>query len=152
MGIRNFNKLVGAYTSGHQNFPMQRLKNKNVAIDAFLWLYEIKSRMKNNRKTFRTNFFEKMHPITSQNPANVFFVFDGKAPIEKAECIRKRREEKEKMYKKYGEAGKQIRINKDDLQMYKNAIRSSSEFSIFQSVDEAEATMVLLWKEQQSIM
>ena len=150
MGIRNFNRLLTIHCpTAHEPFSLSKLKNKTVGIDAFLYLYEIKLRMKNNQKTFRMNFYEKMYPIMNNKPANILFMFDGQSPPEKSETIQKRREEKEKLTLKHGPTYKQfIKINQTDINIYKNLIKTTPNFSLIYCYDEAEAGLVKLQKKK----
>lgn len=148
MGIKNFNRLLNLHCSqAHEPFSLSRLKNKNIGIDAILYLYEIKSKEKGNNKTFRMNFYEKINPILRQNPKNVFFMFDGLPPLEKSETIQKRKEEKEKLRKKYGSSHRQfIKINQLDINNYKNLIKATTNCCYMYCKDEAEAGLVNLEK------
>lgn len=149
MGIRNFNRLLNIHCpSAHESFNLDRLTKKNIGIDALLFLYEMKMKLKNNNKTFRTVFFEKLNPIILQKPSNVIFVFDGISPPEKSETIMRRRQDKEKLTRKHGpEYQKFIKINQNDIEMYKNIISTTSLFSLIYCKDEAEAALARLNKE-----
>jgi 5'-3' exonuclease len=148
MGIRNFNRLLTLHCpTAHEPFNLSKIKNKKVGIDAFLFLYEIKLKMKCNQKTFRMNFYDKLNPIINQKPLDVIFCFDGKSPPEKSETIQKRKDEKEKLSKKFGPNYKQyIKINQSDIDNYKNLIKSTDSFSFVQCFDEAEAALVRMEK------
>ena len=150
MGIRNLNKIIQNNASiAHAPFKLTNIHKKNIGIDAFLWLYELKFRMKNNRKTFRVNFNEKMFPLVCQNPTNIFFVFDGKPPIEKRETLDKRREERNRQLKRIEKDASillnpVIQLTKGDIMLYKQTIRSTSNMSIIFGKDEAEAALARL--------
>ena len=148
MGVRNLNKIIQNHVpSAHVPFRLTNIQKKNIGIDAFLWLYELKFRMNNNRKTFRVNFNEKLFPLVCQNPKNIFFVFDGKPPIEKRETLDKRREEKNRQLKRIEKDGEDLKLThltKNDIVLYKQIIRSSSNMSIIFGKDEAEATLARL--------
>ena len=151
MGVRNINKIIQIHApNAHAPFKLANIQKKNIGIDAFLWLYELKFRMKNNRKTFRVNFNEKIFPLVCQNPNNIFFVFDGKPPPEKRETLDKRREEKKRQLKRIEEKNASfllnpvIQLTKNDILLYKQTIRSTNNMSIIFGKDEAEATLARL--------
>ena len=150
MGVRNLNKLIQSHAPNtHVPFKLVNIQKKNIGIDAFLWLYELKFRMKNNRKTFRVNFNEKIFPLVCQNPINIFFVFDGKPPPEKRETLDKRREEKNRQLKRIEQDASfllnpVIQLTKNDIMLYKQTIRSTKNMSIIFGKDEAEATLARL--------
>jgi flap endonuclease-1 len=153
MGVRNLNKIIQSHApSAHSPFKLANIQKKNIGIDAFLWLYELKFRMKNNRKPFRANFTEKIFPLVCQNPANIFFVFDGKPPPEKRETLDKRKEEKNRQLRRIEQQKNAasfllnpvIQLTKNDISQYKQTIRSMKNMSIIFGKDEAEATLARL--------
>lgn len=150
MGVRNLNKIIQTHApNAHAPFKLANIQKKNIGIDAFLWLYELKFRMKNNRKTFRVNFNEKIFPLVCQNPTNIFFVFDGKPPPEKRETLDKRREEKNRQLKRIEKDASfllnpVIQLTKNDILLYKQTIRSTKNMSIIFGKDEAEASLARL--------
>lgn len=152
MGVRNLNKIIQSHAPNtHSPFKLANIQKKNIGIDAFLWLYELKFRMKNNRKPFRVNFNEKIFPLVCQNPGNIFFVFDGKPPPEKRETLDKRREEKNRQLRRIEQKDAAsfllnpvIQLTKNDIVQYKQTIRSTKNMSIIFGKDEAEATLARL--------
>lgn len=143
MGVKNLNKLIQQHApETHRPFRMHLLHNKRIGIDAFCWLYELKFRIRNNKKSFETNFIEKLFSILSQKPALVYFVFDGRPPEEKRETLLRRKDEKKKL-----SPDQKIKLTAEDMDVYKKSIRKTRNNAILNSHDEAEATLARLEQE-----
>jgi len=146
MGIRNLNKLIEQFAPQcHQHFDLQNIKQKDIGIDALLWLYELKYRhFKTKTADFETSFHEKLKPIVDCEPSNIFFIFDGKPPIEKHETLKRRREDRRRMSLKKIPNLYIPQVTSADLQKYKDIIKKTSNMCIIQGKDEGEATLARL--------
>ena len=130
MGIKNLTQTIKKYSPdsiNHEN--LYKLSGKKVAVDASLIIYQ---QLLNKTAIFKnkdgkitnhiTGLFYKIMNYIALN-IELIFIFDGKPPENKAECIKERKEKSQK--------AKELSINattKEEKDKYeKNALRLTSE-------------------------
>lgn len=133
MGIKNLTQTIKKYSPdsiNHEN--LYKLSGKKVAVDASLIIYQ---QLLNKTAIFKnkdgkitnhiTGLFYKIMNYIALN-IELIFIFDGKPPENKAECIRERKEKSQK--------AKELSMNattKEEKDKYeKNALRLTSEMII----------------------
>jgi flap endonuclease-1 len=139
-------------------FHLEELQGKILAIDALLFIYEIKYRMKCNKNaTLRDVFIQKVSPFL-EFAKGVVFVFDGVKPREKHLTVLKRKLEKQKIKQKMKSVVdptslamlnlQVVEVFAKDIYEIKDIIKQkSNKLMMVQSNDEGEATCVKLVKE-----
>ena len=106
MGPRGLNKFLRAENpSGINQIKLQELSGKKIVIDVSIYLY----RFNVNNELFE-NFYNMLMIFKRFNIIPLF-VFDGKPPEEKKDEINRRRENREKAWKKYDELKKKFGAN-----------------------------------------
>ena len=104
MGIKGLTKTITKYSPGSvTNENLYKLSGKRVAVDASLILYQ--QLLKSPGKIFRnskgqitshiTGVFYKIMNYISLN-IEMIFIFDGKPPSNKQDCINQRKEKSKK--------------------------------------------------------
>ena len=153
MGIRNMNKLIRHIAPNCiREFYLNELKGKRLAIDALIFIYEVKKKMKITRETFHHVFQQKLLPLM-EHTDKLIFVFDGKKIKEKSFTVMKRRIEKQKLKIKMKNTEDSqlcsnldrqlVEVHSSDIYETKDIIKQKG-LSMVQSFDEGEATCVKL--------
>ena len=156
MGIRNMNKLIRAIAPQCiREFYFTELKGKRLAVDALIFIYEVKYRMKITKSTFRHVFQQKLIPLTDQTN-KIIFVFDGQKVKEKNYTVWKRKMEKQKLklkIKNTHDVQTVMNMDRQLVEVYPGDIYEAKDIlkqrklMIVQSSDEGEATCVKLVKD-----
>jgi 5'-3' exonuclease len=156
MGIRNMNKLIRTTAPKcMREFYLSELKDKRLVVDALIFIYDVKKRMKVTRSTFRFIFLQKLVPFLEQTN-HITFVFDGKKVKEKTHTVMKRRLEKQKLkLKMKNTQDPQVcsHLDRQLVEVYPSDIYDAKDIIkqrgliIVQSCDEGEATCARLVKE-----
>ena len=153
MGIRNMNKLIRAIAPECiREFHLAELKGQRLVVDALIFIYEVKYRMKVTKSTFRYVFQQKLIPLMEQTKS-IIFVFDGKKVKEKNYTVWKRKMEKHKLkmkLKNTHDIQTTINLDRQLVEVFPNDIYEAKDvikqkgLTMVQSLDEGEATCVKL--------
>lgn len=153
MGIRNMNKLIRLTAPKcMRDFHLSELKDKRLVVDALIFIYEVKKRMKVTKSSFRFIFLQKIAPFLEQTQ-HIIFVFDGSKVKEKTYTVMKRRMEKQKLklkmknsqdYQVCSQLERQLlEVYPIDIYDVKDILKQKG-LIIVQSCDEGEATCARL--------
>tara|TARA_B100001559_G_C16404286_1_gene577264 strand:- start:140 stop:1120 length:981 start_codon:yes stop_codon:yes gene_type:complete len=113
MGIQYLNKYLTANCcNGIQRITLEDLRNKKIAIDISIYMYDYKSRGD------LIEFIYKMVLEFISRDITPVFVFDGKPPPEKKLLLAKRRREKNEAYNEIETINKRIETTAPDSSDY----------------------------------
>ena len=150
------NKLIRAIAPHCiREFHLSELKGKRLVVDALIFIYEVKYRMKITKSTFLHTFQQKLK-LLIEHTTEIIFVFDGKKVKEKNYTVWKRKMDKQKLKLKIKNTRdistsmnlerQLVEVHPKDIYEAKDVLKQKG-LMIVQSLDEGEATCVKLVKE-----
>ena len=152
MGVKLLSKLLKTECSDCvRKTHLRQLYGEKICIDTSIYLYRYKSMESLLEKFYLMCSIFKYYNITP------IFVFDGKPPVEKKDELNRRRENREKAWKKYEELKDKfgnnlnkhqekrleelkrsiVRVKREDIQNVKNLITSMG-FKHIEAIGEAD--------------
>ena len=152
MGVKLLSKLLKTECSDCvKKIHLHQLNGKKICIDTSIYIYRYKSMSSLIEKFYLMCSIFKYYNIVP------VFIFDGKPPIEKQEEINRRRESREKAWKKYDELKVKfgnnpnkhqqkkldalkrsvVKVKWDDIEVVKNLITSMG-FKHIEAIGEAD--------------
>lgn len=145
MGVQHLNSLLRAHCpDGIKRITLGELSGKKIAIDTSIYMYRFLE-----QGSLVENMFVMVNMLLKYNIIPVF-VFDGKAPLEKKELLRARKEVKdtaEKEYKKLSKLLTAPNINEDMKQdIISNMDNLRSKFTRLQvnDIDKVKGLLTAL--------
>ena len=158
MGIRNIKTLINKYSpTSIRKISLKDLSNKKIAIDVSIYLYKYKYGKGNDEvKYFLTSFLKQINHLNNFNITPIY-IFDGKPPKEKNECIDDRRNTKKQKYERMENLEEKIEsittqiptIEKEKKHIYINNVKEMKKEmnKIKMSIIHIKQTDIILLKE-----